>query len=150
MELRIVSEKIISGLTARTNNKAEMSADGKIPALWQLFDKTISVDYKQGERVYGVYFNYESDHNGMFTVLAGFDGQSYPEGKNIEQVVIPGSKYLVFSKKGDMPQIAIEAWTEVWEYFSQDNPEYQRLFSTDFEFYPNEEEIEVHIAVRCL
>ncbi|GAA6170268.1 GyrI-like domain-containing protein [Sessilibacter corallicola] len=150
MELRIVSEKIISGLTARTNNKAEMSSNGKIPALWQLFDKTVSVNYKQGERVYGVYFNYESDHNGMFTVLAGFDGQSYPEGKNIEQVIIPGSKYLVFSKKGDMPQIAIEAWMEVWEYFSQDNPEYQRLFSTDFEFYPNEKEIEIHIAVRCL
>ncbi|MCE2029491.1 GyrI-like domain-containing protein [Sessilibacter corallicola] len=150
MELRIVSEKVISGLTARTNNKAEMSSNGKIPALWQLFDKTVSVDYKQGERVYGVYFNYESDHNGMFTVLAGFDGQSYPEGKNIEQVIIPGSKYLVFSKKGDMPQIAIDAWTEVWEYFSEDNPEYQRLFSTDFEFYPNEKEIEIHIAVRCL
>jgi len=148
MELRTVSEKTISGLSTRTNNAAEMSPNGKIPGLWQKFDATVPVDYRNGERVYGVYFDYESDHTGMFTVLAGFDGQSYPSDKNIEQVVIPSSKYLVFSKKGDMPQIAIDAWTEVWNYFSQQDSEHQRLYTTDFEFYPSESEIEVHIAVK--
>ena len=80
MELRIVSGKTISGISARTNNTVEMSSEGKIPALWQTFDENIPVDYKNGERVFGVYFNYESDHNGMFTVLAGFNGRSYPPG----------------------------------------------------------------------
>lgn len=148
MELRFVSEKVINGFTIRTNNATEMSPNGKIPALWESFDARIPVDYKNGERVYGAYFNYESDHNGMFTVLAGFDGQSYPSNANIEQLVIPKAKYLVFTHKGAMPQIAIDAWTEVWEYFSNENSEYQRLFTTDFEFYPNGNEIEVHIAVK--
>jgi len=148
MELKIVSEKTINGISTRTNNAAEMSPNGKIPGLWKTFDESVPVDYKNGERVYGAYFNYESDHNGMFTVLAGFDGQSYPTGANIEQIIIPKAKYLVFTHTGEMPQIAIDAWTEVWEYFSNDDSEHQRLFTTDFEYYPNGNEIKVHIAVK--
>lgn len=148
MELRLVSEKTINGISIRTNNAAEMSPNGKIPALWQSFDESILVDYTHGERVYGVYYNYESDHNGMFTVLAGFDGKSYPSNVDIEQITIPKGKYLVFTHKGEMPQIALDAWTEVWEYFSNKSCEHQRLFSTDFEYYPNGNEIEVHIAVQ--
>ncbi len=148
MELRQVLEKTIYGIATKTNNALEMSANGKIPALWQSFDESIPVDYKNGERVYGVYYNYESDHNGMFTVLAGFDGQSYPLDLNIEQITIANGDYLVFSHKGDMPQIAIDAWTEVWQYFADVNCQHQRLFTTDFEFYLNGNEIEVHIAVK--
>lgn len=147
MELRFVSEKTISGLSTRTDNATEMSANGRIPGLWQSFDKSVPVDYKNGERVYGVYYNYESDHNGLFTVLAGFDGQSYPPNIDIEQVIIPQGKYLVFTQKGEMPQIAINAWTQVWEYFTNENCEHQRLFTTDFEYYPNGNQIEVHIAI---
>jgi len=47
-----------------------------------------------------------------------------------------------------MPQIAIDAWTEVWNYFSNGKKEHQRLYSIDFEYYPNGNEIEVHIAVK--
>jgi hypothetical protein len=47
-----------------------------------------------------------------------------------------------------MPQIAIDAWTEVWNYFSSGKEEYERLYTTDFEYYPNGNQIEVHIAVK--
>ena len=149
MELRFVSEKTINGLSTRTDNATEMDPKkGKIGALWQTFDETVPVDYKNGERVYGVYSGYESDHTGQFTVLAGFDGASFPSGSNLESKTIPEGNYLVFKYKGEMPQIAIDAWTEVWNYFSQSKVEHQRLYSTDFEFYPNGNEIEVHIAVK--
>lgn len=116
--------------------------------MWQAFDAAVPVDYTNGERVYGVYGNYESDHTGKFTVLAGFDGLSFPSNANIEKVTIPAAQYLVFSHKGEMPQIAIDAWTEVWNYFSNGKVAHQRLYSTDFEYYPNGNEIEVHIAVK--
>lgn len=149
MELRFVSEKIINGLSVRTDNATEMDENkGKIGALWQTFDEAVPVDYQGGERVYGVYFDYESDHTGQFTVLAGFDGASFPANSNLESVTVPEGNYLVFIHKGKMPQIAIDAWTEVWNYFSQGNVKHQRLYSTDFEFYPNGNEIEVHIAVK--
>lgn len=148
MEVKIVSEKTIHGISARTNNAAEMSPSGKIPALWQSFDASVPVDYKNGERVYGLYYDYESDHNGMFSVLAGFDGQTFPPNVTLENIVIPAGKYLVFSHQGDMPQIAINAWTQVWEYFTSDTCEHERLFTTDFEYYPNGDEIQVHIAIK--
>jgi predicted transcriptional regulator YdeE len=149
MEIKFFAEKSISGLCIRTDNATEMDPKaGKIGSLWQAFDQAVPVDYKHGERVYGVYFNYESDHTGEFTVLAGFDGVAIPSNMKLEKVTIPEAKYLVFTHKGEMPQIAIDAWTEVWNYFSDDNAAYQRLYSTDFEYYPNGNEIEVHIAVK--
>lgn len=149
MELRFALEKTIHGLSTRTDNATEMNPNkGKIGALWQAFDKSVPVDYKNGERVYGVYSDYESDHTGAFTVLAGFDGTSLPLNVKLEKITIPEAKYLVFTHKGEMPQIAIDAWTEVWNYFSKDEVEHQRLYSTDFEFYANGSEIEVHIAVK--
>ena len=148
LELRTVTKKIIHGLDARTDNAAEMSPDkGKIHALWQTFDESVPVDYKSGERVYGVYSNYESDHTGKFTVLAGFDGKSLPANLSLQKRVIPEAKYLVFPHKGSMPQIAIDAWTEVWEYFANPDAKYQRAYSTDFEYYPGPDAVEVHIAV---
>ncbi|WP_286272476.1 GyrI-like domain-containing protein [Thalassotalea hakodatensis] len=149
MELKFISAKKINGLTIRTDNATEMDPhNGKIGRLWQTFDETVPVDYKKGERVYGVYSEYESDHTGQFTVLAGFDGSANSLDSSLESVTIREGNYLVFKRKGGMPQIAIDAWAEVWNYFLQDNKEYIRLYTTDFEYYPNESEIEVHIAVE--
>ncbi|MBB1274895.1 GyrI-like domain-containing protein [Psychromonas sp. SR45-3] len=149
MTIRKVSEKILHGLSIRTDNETEMSTDkGKIGALWQQFDKTVDVDYKSGERVYGVYFDYESDASGQFNVLVGFDGKNRPVSVPLQKVVIPAGQYLVFKHKGEMPQIAIDGWTEVWDYFADENAPQQRAYSTDFEFYPNGNEIEIHIAIK--
>lgn len=149
MEVRIVDEKTIRGFSTRTDNETEMDPKrGKIPALWKMFDETVPVNYQGGERVLGAYFNYESDHNGKFDVLAGFDGSCTPSGKELEQITIPAGKYLVFTHQGEMPQIAIDAWTEVWQYFSQNHQEYERLYTVDFEYYPSENQIDVHIAVK--
>lgn len=149
MTIRNVSEKILHGLSIRTDNETEMSADkGKIGALWQQFDKVVDVDYQSGERVYGVYFDYESDARGQFSVLAGFDGKNLPASIPLQKVVISAGKYLVFKHKGEMPQIAIDGWTEVWNYFSNPEAKHQRAYSTDFEFYPNYNEIEIHIAIK--
>ncbi|GHE87274.1 GyrI-like domain-containing protein [Thalassotalea profundi] len=147
MEIRHFLGKTIHGLAIRTDNETEMNPDtGKIGALWQTFDNTVPVDYKNGERVYGVYSDYESDHTGKFTVLAGFDGTSFPE--NLEPITIPQGKYLVFTHQGEMPQIAIDAWTEIWHYFTNEDVDHQRLYTTDFEYYPSGNQIEVHIAIK--
>lgn len=149
MEVRIVEEKTLYGLSARTDNASEMTPGaGKIPELWQTFDDAVPVDYQNGERVYGIYSDYESDHTGKFTVHAAFDGSDFPAEANLEPITIKQGNYLVFKHKGEMPQIAIDAWTEVWQYFSQEHLAQQRLFTTDFEYYPNSNEIEVHIAIK--
>ncbi|NMP31990.1 AraC family transcriptional regulator [Thalassotalea sp. M1531] len=148
MELKTISAKTINGIVERTHNALEMSPNGKIPGLWQKFDELVPVDYQHGERVYGVYYDYESDHTGEFNVLAGFDGANLPTNVSLTKIDIPSGKYLVFSQQGEMPQIAIDAWTEVWQYFTTGEAKHQRLHTIDFEYYPNGNSIEVYIAVE--
>ena len=162
MEVRIIEGKTIYGISTRTNNASEMSPSGKIPALWQKFDAQVAVDYQGGERVYGVYTDYASDQDGDFTVTAGYDAKNSQDKAKLDDalhaITIPTGRYLVFSKQGEMPQIAIDAWTEVWHFFKDEafqgdkNREnsanqYQRTYSTDFEYYPNANEIQVCIAI---
>ena len=145
------SEQVVHGLTIRTDNNTEFNPEtGKISGLWQKFDQQVPVNYRGGERVFGVYDQYESDHTGQFNVLAGFDGSTFPDKINLTKKVIPTGEYLVFTKKGEMPQIAIEAWTEIWQYFCNEEsaPEYQRNFLVDFEYYPGPNEIQVHIGIK--
>lgn len=149
MELRRIEENRVQGLSVRTNNENEFTpGQGKIPGVWAAFDQAVPVNYQNGERVYGVYKNYESDHNGDFDVIACFDGKTAPQGVELKQVTIPAGKYLMFSQQGEMPQIAIDAWTEVWNYFVNSDAEHERLFTTDFEYYPHGNAIEVYIAVK--
>ncbi|MFD2168268.1 GyrI-like domain-containing protein [Thalassotalea euphylliae] len=149
MKVKHFDGQVVHGLSARTNNANEFNPEtGKIPALWQQFDLHVPVNYQAGERVYGVYDDYASDFQGDFTVLAGFDGRELPKGITLEKRNIPAGKYLAFSKSGDMPQIAIDAWTDVWQYFTSDSCAHERLYKTDFEYYPNGNTIEVYIGIK--
>lgn len=148
MQLSVVSEKVVYGLTIRTDNVTEMNPEkGKISALYQAFNQAMTVDYANGERVFGVYYGYESDHTGEFNVLAGV-ARNHVSDITLTKIVIPQGKYLMFTQQGEMPQAVIQAWSDIWQYFSSDEAEYERLFSTDFEYYKNENKVEVYIAIK--
>jgi predicted transcriptional regulator YdeE len=122
----------------------------KIGALWQKFDNIVSVNYKDGERVYGVYYNYESDANAAFDVLAGYDTPN----ENLETIKIEKGKYLVFGKTFEeiddktRVQAIIGTWGKIWTYFSNENSQYKRAYKTDFEYYKGLHEIEIYISIK--
>ena len=148
MKIVQIDEKQINGISIRTTNENEMNPEkARIGSLWQTFDNKVPVDYKKGKRVYGIYYNYESDANGEFSVLAGTD-QIDASVEELEKINIIAGKYLVFEAKGEMPQVVIDTWGKIWEYFSNEKAEYQRTYTTDFEYYKNQNEIEVCIAVK--
>ena len=68
--------------------------------------------------------------------------------KNLEQVSICDGKYMVFNGKGKIQQLVIDTWLKIWDFFSADDAEFQRAYTTDFEFYKRENEIEIYIAVK--
>ncbi len=141
--------KKITGLSIRTSNANEMNpALAKIAALYQAFDKKMTVDYKNGARVYGVYYNYESDASGEYSVMAGTDQPGETSGDGIETLIIPHGPYMVFAARGDMPQVVIDTWGKIWRYFSAEGVGHQRAYTKDFEFYKNQQEIEIHIAIK--
>ena len=149
MKLVEIGEKKIVGLSTRTTNAKEMNPDtGKIGSLWKEFDANVEVAYKNGNRVYGVYFDYESDATGEYSILAGTDQLDVKTSIGLETIVIRSGRYLVFTAKGDIPRIVFETWGRVWEYFSKKDAEYERSYTTDFEYYMNQNEIEVYIAVK--
>ena len=150
MRVEEIEDKLIYGIATRTKNADEMSQESaKIGAIWQKFDATVDVDYKSGQRVYGVYYNFESDANGEFDVLAGYEVPDI----NLESVKIQKGKYLVFSKTfqesddAAREQAIIETWGKIWEYFSNEDSEYKRVYTTDFEYYKGPNEIEIYISI---
>lgn len=149
MKIVRLDEKQIKGISIRTTNAKEMNPEtSKIGALHQQFDEKVPINYKNGARVYGVYYNYESDYSGEFSVLAGSDKIDKTLTKNLENVSIHSGTYMAFEAKGEVPQVVIETWSKIWDYFSQEDAQYQRAYTTDFEFYKNQNEVEIYIAVK--
>lgn len=151
MKIVELKEKAIFGTSIRTTNSNEMNPEtAKIGIAWKKFDKEIVVDYQGGERVYGIYYNYESDASGEFDVLAGYE----KDNNSLDKVIIQNGKYLIFEAKAKTSddnariQAVIETWGKVWQYFSDVNSEYKRAYKTDFEYYKNQTDIDIHISIN--
>ena len=138
-----------TGLMVRTSNANEMDGStAQIGKLWESFYKNVAPKLNENSKVYGLYTNYESDVSGLFDVIACADTL---ESENIEGAVkhsVPAGKYLTFSATGEMPQVVIGLWEDVWKYFQSDDCEHERAYSTDFEYYKSQNEVEVFIGVK--
>ncbi|KZN14893.1 GyrI-like domain-containing protein [Marinomonas sp. TW1] len=146
MDLIQIDTIKVAGLSVRTTNAAEMKpATAKIGALWAKFYADLSPMLDPHSRVFGLYTHYESDHTGAFDVVACSDSLT---GKNLEEHQIQAGNYVKFIGTGDMPQAVIDLWGEVWDYFSADKCAHTRAFTTDFECYKGEREVEIYIAVK--
>ena len=148
MKVTKIDKLMISGISAITNNEAEFSEEGgKIPALWdEYFQKDIykkTFNKAHEAHMYGVYSEYESDDSADYKITVGVE---VTKPKNA--ITIDNQKYLVFSKKGEIPDVVVELWTEIWEHFSSDESKYERAFKVDFEKYLSEDEIEIYISIN--
>lgn len=146
MNIKEIDSISVKGIFVRTTNADEMNPlTAKIGTLWETFYSEVAPRLNQNARVFGVYTHYESDHTGAFDVIACTD---LIDAVNLKQFHINAGRYLVFRKIGEMPQAVIDLWGEVWAYFSSPNCAHSRTFTTDFEWYKSENEIEIYISVR--
>lgn len=149
MKLIEVDTFKVTGLVARTTNENEMNpATAKIGALWEQFYKTASPKLSDISKVYGLYTNYESDSTGDFDVVACADTLTPEYLEGAIEFQISSGNYLKFSNKGEMPQVAISLWGEIWDYFNSPDCQHERAYTTDFEFYKSSDEIEILIAIK--
>jgi len=146
----IIEERSVYGLSTRTTIAQEMdSSQAKIGVLWQKFDQKVPVDYQNGERVYGVYSDYESDATGEFSAIAAYDGKRLA---SLQEVTLPAGKYLLFEAEASSAddeartKTILQLWGEVWNYFAQ-QPKHRRAFTTDFDFYKDPTNIEVYVSI---
>ena len=134
------------GISVRTTNNAEISHEtAKLGRLWQKFYQNHVGNLPEGEDIYGIYHNYESDDLvGAFDVVAGWrvnpeqaetDPLNHANASHVVTVTIPAGKYLVFSEKGNMPNTVMNAWEKAWEYFNDASCSHTRTYNVDFEHY---------------
>ena len=147
MKVTRIKKLMISGISAVTNNELEMSEEnGKIAQLWEdyfandVYKKTF--DKANSDFMYGFYSDYESDVTGNYKITVGVE---VTKAKNA--IVIEYKKYLVFTKKGELPMVVVELWEEIWDYFEK-NSDYERSFEVDFEKYAKEDEIEIYVSIK--
>lgn len=145
MKVTEINEDIILyGFTIRTKNSNEMTlSTAKIGPIWNKFFAEIAPTLEKSSKIYGLYSNYESDASGEFDLTACTDQKAY----NSKIVTLKKGKYLVFSAKGVMPQVVIDTWGDIWNYFSNDS-KYSRTYLTDFELYKSSDEIEIYIGIK--
>ncbi len=144
----------VAGIAVRTRNSEEMNpAIARLGGLWNRFfsqswERKLPSRGDDG-RIFGVYSGYESNEHGAFDVTAGVavadpDGaQAVPGASRVD---IQAGDYLVFTGQGDMPQMVIDTWVRIWDYFAE-NPQVQRRFGTDFEAYEGPDQVAIHIGV---
>jgi predicted transcriptional regulator YdeE len=143
-----IPEMRIAGIGTRASN----SDTEPIGLLWmRFFSDGISQQVEHAvadSPIYGVYSDYESDVNGAYTLTAGvcIPLLEIP-ATSLGHVDIQSGLYLEFAGKGAMPDIVINTWKQVWDYFSA-KPEFQRAYTTDFEQYGGMDEVSVFISIR--
>ena len=143
----------IIGLEIRTTNQNEMDpSTAKIASLWNRFfteNCAEKIPNKLNPGILlGVYTNYESDHTGEYSLIIGSETtglETVPDGMTGH--AIPSGNYLVFTAKGKLPETLVNAWGFIWSYFTDDCP-YQRIYTSDFELYKAEDEVDIYIAVK--
>lgn len=147
----------VIGITTRTTNKVEMQGNGLIGKLWQRFfmeQVLAKIPNKIDQAVVGVYYDFESDKNGEYTLLVGARVASLddiPEG--LVGLEVPAGKMAVFTtEKGPLTEVTVGTWMRIWDL--EDQGKLDRTYIADYEIYdersadPANAMVEIHIGIR--
>lgn len=141
--IKHIESFIVTGFSTRTQNCDEFNqATVKIPNLWHQFDTS---DLAANTNIFSVYSNYDSGINGLYTVTVGVASDDARD--QFSSTIILAGNYLVFQNKGPMPDIVIELWKQIWNYFETQS-EHQRNFISDFEAYSGSDQVTIYIGVN--
>ena len=147
MKVKYVDKFYVSGITVRTNNEKELNEEtAQIPALWEKYlDENIEAktfNKAKSMAMYGVYNKYEKNSNSDYDYTIAIE---VTKPKNA--ITIDKDRYLVFTKKGELPDLVIETWKDVWDYFDSQECKYERAYNYDFEKYVSDDEVEIYISI---
>jgi len=148
-----LDEFTVVGISARTNNAREASADGIIGRQWQRFmqDGVLTqIEGKADQRILAVYTDYASDKDGEYLFLLGAKvkpDSPVPTGMSLAK--IPAGRYAVFtSERGPVSKVVPETWKRIWA------APISRAYRADFELYdqraadPANAQVTIYIGLK--
>lgn len=124
--------------TIRTNNFNDEQVMEKITRMWK--DASAKLANHQG-RTYGLYYEYESDYKGDYTLSVAI------EEKSDASITIPkDTNYEVFKVDTAEEHGVLKAWDNIWEMEKEGR--LNRAYTYDFEKYYPDGAIDIYIAVK--
>ena len=159
-ELIAKSEMKLVGLTARTNNKNEMSPQtAKIGQLagrfWSQNMAAQIQDRKNPGVILSAYTEYASNEHDDYTYFIGEEVNSFTDiPAGLQTLTIPATKYQKFTTlPGQMPDVVINAWQQIWK-MKADHFGGERAYVADFEVYdqrasdPSNTSLDIYIGIK--
>jgi predicted transcriptional regulator YdeE len=144
---------LVVGLRTRTTNRIEAVPEtAKISSLWRKFygdgvSDRIPDRLSEATEIVAVYFDYESDHRGQYSLIVGHKVSSLDRApKEMGGVLVRAGRYLRFPVEGPMPAALIEGWQAIWQFFEVSH-EYERAYATDYEIH-RPDGVEIYIGVK--
>lgn len=129
--------------SVRTNNFSDEKVMEKIKGMWGKASRELE---KYKGNVYGVYYNYESNYKGDYSLgVAISNGDFSFDDSSV--IVLPNiHNYKTSAVDTNDEQGVFKAWSKIWEL--EESGSLKRAYTYDLEkYYPNGE-IEIHIAVK--
>jgi predicted transcriptional regulator YdeE len=123
----------------RTNNFNDERIMEKIKNMWE---EAYSNLKKHQNSIFGVYYDYESDYKGDYSLSVGVE-ESYGDSF----IKIPeNEKYEIFKVDATDKNGVFNTWSKIWE--QEEAGLLKRAYSYDFEKYSTNGEIEIYIAIK--
>jgi predicted transcriptional regulator YdeE len=160
MNPKVVNEPqfFVIGISARTTNAKEMTADGIIGKQWgRLMQEGLlaRIPNKADQNIVAVYTDYASDHNGEYTYVLGARVTSdvdVPAGMVAKRV--PAGPYAMFTTEKGAPQKVVpETWIRI-NSLPRTAAGGDRQYRADFEIYderardPQNAQVDVYIGIK--
>lgn len=125
--------------SVRTNNFKDDLIMQKITGMWK---EALSLLNNQNEVIYSVYYDYESDYKGDYSISVAIESST-----NKCSIEIPNNnQYEIFIVDSTDEQGVLNTWKEIWG--SEEKGTLKRAYSYDFEIYYPNGQIEIHIAIK--
>lgn len=128
----------VIGVATRTTNAAESDpATSRLPELWERAYRDPYLAERRehdGAGLIAVLTDYESDHSGAYTQVAGVHAASLtvlPE--RLVAVAVPAESRCHVPAHGAVPAALIAAWQRIWQH--TDAGEIVRTYQTDYEVH---------------
>lgn len=122
----------------RTNNFNDEHVMKKITDMWKGVSSELS--NHQGN-TYGLYYEYESDYKGDYTLCVAI------EEANESSITIPeDATYEIYKVNTDDEEGIFATWNEIWK--KEEEGKINRAYTVDFEKYYPDGRIDIYIAVK--
>jgi predicted transcriptional regulator YdeE len=149
---------MVIGISARTSNAQEMTADGVIGKQWARFMQDGvrgRIPNKADKEIVAVYTDYASDHSGEYTFVLGARVTSdtdVPAGMVAKKV--PAGRYAVFTtEKGAAEKVVPAEWMKI-NSLPKTSAGGDRMYRADFEIYderaadPGNLQADLYVGIR--